>query len=165
MSYNSAYDITGNSFVAVGSGDGMLDDIYTAIQKPANSPMIFAVLVIMTLVIIYLVMTKCAALVSEKFNPGQTLRVQQREDTGASNYVQNQGVGIIASEIAMNQPKPGSAPYKILHDPSFNCAGRQQSGDNAWAWQTNVAMEKFVDGGLHNTPANDNALSKAMSGQ
>lgn len=160
--YEAAYDV--NGFV-LASGGGFLDDMDAGIKDfvHKNYQLVFAACVIMFFVIVYHFVHK------EGFNPGQTLRASQRDDTGATNDVQNQGVGIIASEQNIIAPKPGTMPYQILHDQSFNCAGRTPVGDDAWAWMTAVAAgpgEAFGVRGANtdNIPLPDNALSAVMAG-
>lgn len=159
--YQAAYDINQGFTVATGGFfEGLDADIKWYIET--NYQLVFGALVVMTLVLVYNYMHK-----SESFNPGQTLRAVQRDDTGASNDVQNSGVGIIASEQNIVAPKPGTMPYQILHDQGFNCAGRVPMGEDAWAWMTNVASapgEAFRGANTDNVPLPDNTLSKVMAG-
>jgi len=161
--YQAAYDLNQGFTVATG---GFLDDLNEGIKAfvQNNHQLVFGALVVMSLVIVYHYMHK------ESFNPGQTLRAVQRDDTGATNDVQNQGVGIIASEQNIVAPKPGTIPYEILHDTGFNCAGRIPVGNDAWAWMTNVANtpgEAAIGNrgaNTDNVPLPDNSLSKIMAG-
>ncbi len=160
--YAAAHDLSGFT-VATG---GFLEDLDAGIKSfvQNNHQLVFGALVVMALVIVYNYTRK------ETFNPGQTLRAVQRDDTGATNDVQNSGVGIIASEQNIVAPKPGTMPYQILHDTSFNCAGRVPVGDDAWSWMTNVASapgEAAVGSrgaNTDNVPLPDNSLSKIMAG-
>lgn len=159
----SNYDLNQGFIVATG---GFFEDLDAGIKTfvQSNHQLVFGALVVMSLVIVYHYAYK------ESFNPGQTLRAVQRDDTGATNDVQNTGVGIIASEQNIIAPKPGTMPYQILHDQGFNCAGRTPVGEDAWTWMTNVVNTPgenavgFRGANTDNVPLPDNTLSKAMAG-
>ena len=154
------YDITGNDFVLAGAYDGA--GMGDTLQEYAKEYYMFlyAALVVLVLVVVWCFMYK-----GESFNPGQTMRAQQREDTGASNYVQQSGVGIIASEQNLLGPAPGTVSWKLLQDPGFNCAGRASVGDDAWVWMANASKEKDAEGMTASVPMGDDALTRVMSGQ
>lgn len=159
-----------NDFIQASGGDwaGDLDDKMRSFAVD-NYKILYAALLILVLYIVYMLWFK-----PEGFNPGQTLRVQQRDDNGGTNAVQNQGVGIVASEQALLGPAPGSVSYKLLHDPGFGCANRVNSPDNAWTWLNQVVRQPDPQvqsenavgsrGDLHNVPIDDSNLTKVMVG-
>ncbi len=173
MTDYNLFTTDGGSFVTLG-GDGVLDNLDKNVKSLMEShyQLAFAALIILLLLVVWMWL-KWAP--KEQFNPGQTLRVQQRDDTGATNVIQSNGVGVVATQQAVVAPKPGTEAYDILNSASFNCAGRVPVGTDAWAYMNGVANEKdangstqaefFSNGNLNNTPINDNKLSAIMGGQ
>jgi len=169
------YDIYGSNFVSLGGG-GMLEDFDEKVKSWMDDhyKLAFCLLVILVLVVIWMAMKWQPK--TESFNPGQTLRAQQRDDTGATNVIQDNGVGIVATQQAIVAPKPGTAAYDILNSPAYNCAGRVPVGNDAWGWMNSVAHEKDAsgstqaeyligqNGGLNNSPVSPKDLSAVMAG-
>lgn len=181
------YNLYGGDFVTLGSGPLEGFDEKVKDWMSGHYQLAFCLLVVLILVVMWMWMRWAP---KESFNPGQTLRAQQRDDTGATNAIQNNGVGIVATQQAIVAPKPGTAAYDILNSPAYNCSGRVPVGTDAWGYMNAVAHEKnasgstqseyfdgenpalLVDGqlgsgsgALFNAPVDDNKLSRAMSGR
>ena len=130
-----------------------------------------AVIVALTLVVIWLSVWKC----SEKFNPTQTLRDQdgdqfglgakeRLEDRASSAFaqtVQTPGGLTFAVDPVAAANQPGSLGYQILNSAEFDCANRKNITDDAWAWMGGVASESMAGA----KPKNDNDFSRVLAGR
>ena len=102
---------------------------------------------LLILVSIFLIYIVWKLMVSEKFNPTQTMKYLKLDDLGRGEH-------------AVGGPAAGSAAYQILNSSDYDCANRKPMGDDAWAWQFGVAGAPER---MHSAPS-DNEFTQIMSG-
>jgi hypothetical protein len=128
---------------------------------------IFALLVVLVIIIVYLVMKK-----SEGFMPTATMRMQRLDGLGFekmdstapaattqtradSYFAQQQQGGTDSTGISASLTSA-----QVLASPDFDCANRSAVGNDAWDWQINTAENMS---GSRTNPS-DNSLSKTLAG-
>jgi hypothetical protein len=96
-------------------------------------------------------------------NPTATALSQDSDQFGlsAQNYGYSYAVPSQRIQGAVGGPGASAASQAVLSSPAFGCGTRQPVGDDAWAWQSNVAVDPAIEGAIG---SNDSRLSAVMAG-
>ena len=82
------YNLYGGNFVTLGGDDGLLSQVDEGVKSWMSDhyKLAFCLLVVLILVVVWMWLKWQP---KESFNPGQTLRVQQRDDKGLQALYEN----------------------------------------------------------------------------
>jgi hypothetical protein len=149
-------------------GDGHLENLATSAitWMEANKMLAGLLLVALIVMIAYHAYQIWCKYMKEGMSPMATMRLVEQDTLGVTSGGQ-EAKPDWAREHAVAGPAPsaaapGTLAYQVLNSSEFNCANRQSSPDDAWAWMNTQARRPGEN--MTALPTEDN-MSKLLAGQ
>ena len=149
------------------TGDGIAEDINSKVTEfMVKHASLFALLVVVAIVcIIYCIHLLWVKYMKEGMSPTATMRLIEQDTLGVTSGGQEAKPSWAEHAVAGPAPSaaaPGTLAYQVLNSSEFNCASRQASPDDAWAWMNGQARQPGES--MTALPTEDN-MSKLLAGQ